>query len=131
MQDGVGRALHWFGSQFSSDWAEQSEQLGRNASQILMVLSNGASFSLPRRPCLGNGLIGSCFVFTPDLQSQSFSHQVGSLNHRFFFRRVGIRALFDRPIFTLAQGRAGFTPGTALLPAVARFVQRMQNGKGA
>jgi len=49
-----------------------------------MVLSNRMSFSLPGWPRLGNGLIGSCFILTPDLQSQTFSRQVRALNDRFF-----------------------------------------------
>src|SRR5579875_2821323 len=44
---------------------------------------------------------------------------------RFFFLRVGIFALFDYAIFILAQSHPGFTPGTALLPAIASFMEGM------
>jgi hypothetical protein len=84
MQDGVGRALYWFGSQFSAGRAKQGQHFSGVTSEVLMILSNRVSFGLPGWPGLGNGLIGSCFVFTPDLQSQPFSQQIGSLNHRFF-----------------------------------------------
>jgi hypothetical protein len=84
MQNGVGGALHRFGSQFSGHRAKQGQQFGGIASEVLMVLSNWLSFGLPGWPSLGNGLIGPCFIFTPDLQSQPFSLQVRSLNDRFF-----------------------------------------------
>jgi hypothetical protein len=84
MQDGVGGALHRFGSQFSSGRAKQGQQFGGITSEVLMILSNWVSFGLPGRSSLGDGLIGPGFILTPDLQSQPFSRQVRSLNDRFF-----------------------------------------------
>jgi hypothetical protein len=123
--------LYWFGSQFSGGRPKQGEQFGRQAPDIVVILSNWVSFELPGWPRLGNGLIRSCFILTPDRQPETFSDQVGAFNDHLFLRGVGIITLFDHPIFSLAQGDAGPTPGTALLPSVARFVQDMYNRKGA
>src|SRR5712692_8672601 len=47
MQDGIGGVLHWFGSQFSSGRPKQGEQFGRQAPDVLVILSNWMPFVLP------------------------------------------------------------------------------------
>src|SRR5438876_9207653 len=49
----------------------------------------------------------------------------------FFFLRIGIFTLVDRPIFPFLERSASMAPRAIFLPAVARLVQRIEDRKGA
>src|SRR5256885_14701548 len=107
---------------FRSRRAEQGQQFRRQAPDVLMILLNRVAFRSKGWTWLGYGLIRSCFILTPNLQPQAFCYQVCPFNDRGFLRRIGVIALFNDPIFSLTQGDTSLTPGTALLPTVARLV---------
>src|SRR6266496_1962091 len=49
----------------------------------------------------------------------------------FFFLRIGIFTLVDRPIFPFLERSASMAPRAIFLPAVARLMQRIEDRKGA
>src|SRR5271157_1675518 len=85
---------------------------------------------LERRTRLRDTLIGTAFVLAPQLEPEPLGGDIGTLNHRFFFRCIRIIALFNA-VLGLVEGKAGLTPGPVLLPGVACFMDRMQDGEGA
>src|SRR6266566_457744 len=130
MQNGIGTLLDRFGAQFSGRRPKQREQLRCFSSKILMGLACWLIFPLPGPTKLRNGLIGASFILTPHLQPQPFADHISSLNHLRFFLRVFVIAFFDSSVF-FPQRLASLTPGAALLPTVASFMQRIKNGKRA
>src|SRR5947209_8009607 len=87
-------------------------------------------FPLPGLARLRDSLIRASFILTPDLQAKPFADHRRSLNHLRFFLRLFVITFFDATIL-FAQSLAGLAPSTALLPTVASFMQRVENGKRA
>lgn len=129
MQDGVGALIDGLRTQFPCCRAKKREKCGCFATNVLVGLAHRIPFWPPRCARKWKRLIGSSFIFVPDLETQLFSERVRSLYQR-FFPQVGVVALFHHAIFSFAQRDPGFPPGSALLPGVASFMQGMQDGKG-
>src|SRR5437588_12822576 len=95
-----------------------------------MSLACWLVFLLPGLARLRDSLIRASFILTPYLQAKPFADHIRSLNHLRFFRRIFVITFCDASIL-FAQSLACLAPGTALLPAVASFMQRVENGKRA
>jgi hypothetical protein len=84
MQHRIRAVLHCLGTDFTSRGSQQGEQFGRLASHILVRPTRGLTFGLPRGARLRDTLIGTAFIFAPQLQAEPLGDHIGALNHRFF-----------------------------------------------
>ena len=66
MQDTVGRTGDSLRSHFPGRWSEQGEQFGRTAAHVLVGLTCRLAARGPSCTRLGDRLIGTSFVLTPD-----------------------------------------------------------------
>src|SRR6266702_3885600 len=87
-------------------------------------------FPLPGPTKLRNALIRARFIFTPHLQPKPFADHISSLDHLRFSLRIFVIAFFDSSVF-FSHRLSVLTPGSALLPTVSSFMQRIKNGKRA
>src|SRR6266700_640909 len=65
MQDRIRALLDWLGTKFPSGRSKQGEEFARLATNILMILGRWLSLWLKAETWMGNGLIRSCFILTP------------------------------------------------------------------
>src|SRR6266516_2602030 len=84
VQNGIGGLLHRLGTNLSSCWSQQGEQFGRLASQVLVGPTRRLAFRLPGSARLRDTLVGTAFIFTPQLQAEPLGGHIRSLNERFF-----------------------------------------------
>lgn len=63
MQHSIGSRGHSFGSYLTSGGTEEREEFGCTTPFILMWLRSWVAFRLPGSSGLGDGLIGSRFIF--------------------------------------------------------------------
>ncbi len=76
---------------------------------------------------LGNGLIGSSFILTPQLHPSQFGNTISEFNQTLFFLCLPIMNR-DNPRFAHPQGGAGPTPGAAASEDVACLMQDAADG---
>lgn len=69
--------------------AEERQQLGGSPTHVLVWLEGRLTLQVPVFSRLGNGLIGACFVLTPQRQSSPFRSLVGLLDQVFFSPALG------------------------------------------
>src|SRR5260221_5023968 len=88
------------------------------------------SLKVPVFSGLGNGLIGSGFILTPQLYSGHLSDAVGQFNQALFLLSLRI-VDGDDACFAHAHSRAGLTPGAAAPEHVASLMQDAADGTGS
>lgn len=73
---------------------KQRQQFGRASANVLVRLAGGLAFGLPTRSGLGDGLVRTGLILTPDGNARLFSQ--------------GVRLLY-RPLFSQALGSVTVT----------------------
>jgi hypothetical protein len=73
MQDGIGRVFDGAYLDLSAGRMKQRQHFGGSPANIFVRLLSRIAFFLPTLPWLGNGLIGSSLVFTPDGNACGFA----------------------------------------------------------
>ncbi len=63
MQHGIGHRADSFGPHLCCGWTKEGEEFGGPPALICVRLQGWVSFGLPAGSWLGNGLIGSGFIF--------------------------------------------------------------------
>jgi hypothetical protein len=76
--------INWFRSQFTCGWSKQGQHFAGVATNVLMILACRSSLRVKGVAGMGNGLIGTGFILTPQGQTQALCQQIGSLYDRFF-----------------------------------------------
>src|SRR6266542_5787333 len=94
MQHDVRCVGHAFGAHLASGRAEQGQQLGRAAADVLMWLAKWLSRRSPGLTRLWDGLVRTCFVLAPHGNADGFTNVVGE---------------FDQPLFTSVCGSTTVT----------------------
>src|SRR5215210_450577 len=100
-QYGIGRPLDGLRADFPRRRAEQGEQLGRPAAQILVRVVRRVAGRLPGRPGLRDRLIGADLILTPQPKAQPFGRTVSTLNHVFLGVASGSMTVVTVPSFRL------------------------------
>src|SRR5438128_314885 len=94
VQDHVRRVGHPSCTHLAGGRAEQGQQLGRAAADVLMRLTNWLTLRPPGLTGLRNGLVRACLILTPHGNTYAFSDVVGE---------------FDEPLFTSVCGSTTVT----------------------
>src|SRR5207302_10006318 len=84
VHNGVGALLHGLCTHFSSCRAKQGQQLGCPATEVLVGSTSRIAFRLEGRTRLRDTLIGTAFIFAPQLEPEPLGGDIGTLNYRFF-----------------------------------------------
>lgn len=83
MQHGVGGAFDGLGTDLAGGRAEQGQQLGGPATDVLMGVAAGRTVRAPGRTGLRDGLVRAGLVLAPDLEPERLAGAVGALDHLF------------------------------------------------
>jgi hypothetical protein len=89
MQDRMRDREHSLGAHCAGRRAQQRQQLGRPAADVLMGPGGGMARGMPGLPRLGNGLLGAGFVLAPQRHAAGFCLGVGRRDQRFSPRSWG------------------------------------------
>ena len=129
MQDHVRRVGHALGAHLAGGGAEQRQQLGRAAADVLMRLTNRPALRPPGLTGLWDGLVRTCLILTPHGDAYLFSDVVREFDEPPFYLRcrstiVTTPALCFRYAVPVGQR-------TGPLVQTAPVLQHAPNGDGA
>lgn len=83
MQHAIGRCAYRLSAHLTVGWSEQGEQLRRPATNVFVRLASRLPLSPPGGAGLGDRLIGSGLVLTPNLQTQGLPQPIGAFDQVF------------------------------------------------
>ena len=118
MQDRIRSREHPFGTHLTSRRAKQGQQFSRASTRILMRQATRVSLHVPVLSRLGNGLIRSGFILTPQLYPGQLGNTIGQFNQALFLLCLRI-VDGDDARFAHTHRRACPTPGAAASEDVA------------
>lgn len=94
VQHDIRRSGYAFGPHLAGCGTEQRQQLGCTAANVLVRLAHRLALRSPGLAWLGNGLVWTSFILTPDGNTREFSGAIGQ---------------FDQPLFTSVSGSTTVT----------------------
>ena len=84
VQDGIGCAGHTFSPHLTRGRAEQGQQLGRAAADVLVRLAHRVALRLPGLPWLWDGLVRTGLILAPQGDADRLGDPIGQVDQPLF-----------------------------------------------